>query len=114
MPLSAIHPAFLRWLDANHARFALGVEIGPRSDGALEFAFAGITHAIGGVLTDSEIEVAATYEGVRWDILVDFEAQPRRVRGGAVSPSARRRRALCSRIGNCCGPTICSSRCWSG
>jgi hypothetical protein len=53
MSHAAIHRAFLSWLDANPSRFAVELEVGRRSHGALEFAFAGINGAIEGVLASS-------------------------------------------------------------
>ena len=47
-----------------------------------EFSFAGINRAITGALTSDEVEVWVTYRRDCWDILLDVDAEPKRVPGG--------------------------------
>ena len=92
MPLSALHPAFLRRLDANHARFPLGVELG-------RGAMARLTSPSPGAPTrlsaSSRLPRSRSPELTRVcaDILVHSEAQPSRVRRRRA-PSAAGGRTL--------------------
>jgi hypothetical protein len=84
MPRRKIQRVFLNWLEQNRPRFAIDIKLGRRTDRLLEFSFAGVTPAIQGFLTTWELQVAAYYEGDCWDILIDFDAEPKRVSGGYI------------------------------
>ncbi len=95
MPRRKIQCAFLSWLEANRARFAVEIELGTRTDEVHEFSFAGINRAIRGALTTYEINVYALHADDCWDFLLSLEAEPRRIMGGGVVceaclPEARR------------------------
>jgi hypothetical protein len=82
MPRRNIQRAFLSWLEENRGRLALDITLGKRTDTLREFSFAGINPAISGALTTYEIMVFAIRDSHTWDILLDVEAEPKRVPGG--------------------------------
>jgi hypothetical protein len=84
VPRRKIQRAFLSWLEKNRLRFAIEIKLGRRTDCVLEFSFVGVNSAIEGLLNTREIEVFAMYEDECWDILVEFNAEPKRVSGGYV------------------------------
>jgi hypothetical protein len=84
MPRRKIQRAFLSWLEDNRGRLALDITLGKRTDTVQEFTFAGINPAISGALTTWEIEVWAIRDDHRWDLLLNLEAEPKRVPGGFV------------------------------
>jgi hypothetical protein len=84
MPRRKIQRAFLTWLEQSRSRFAIDVKLGRRTDRLLEFSFVGVTPGIKGFLNTREIEIFVIYEGDYWDILVDFDADPKRVLGGYI------------------------------
>lgn len=95
MPRRKIQRAFLSWLDENHDRFAIKIRLGKRTDRIQEFSFVGINSAIQGVLNTYEISIFAIYGGDWWDILADFDVDPKGAASGgyycdACSPEARR------------------------
>jgi hypothetical protein len=97
MPRRKIQRAFLSWLEENRGRFTVDIALGKRTDTVQEFSFAGINPAISGALTTYEIEVWAIRDDNRWDILLNLEAEPKRVPGERP-----------------CGRTICSKGCSYG
>jgi hypothetical protein len=80
---------FLSWLEDNRGRFTLDITLGKRTDTVHEFTFVGINPAISGALTTWEIEVWAILDDHRWDILLNLEAEPKRVPGGFVCDLCR-------------------------
>jgi len=75
MPRRRLHREFLRWLKLNRSRFAIGIQLGRRTDRALEFSFVGINPAITGILSTCEVNVNVIFEGAdidagNWDTLI--------------------------------------------
>ncbi len=95
MPRRKIQRAFLSWLEQNRSRLAIEIVLGKRTDTVQEFTFAGINRAIRGELNTYEVEVWVIYRDDCWDILLDLDAEPKRVPGGGYicdlcPPEARR------------------------
>jgi hypothetical protein len=86
MPRRRLHREFLRWLKLNRARFAIGVQLGRRTDRVLEFSFVGIHPAITGILSTCDVNVNVIFEGNdfdagHWDTLdtvLPLRTQPRK------------------------------------
>ena len=84
MPRRKIQRAFLSWLEGNRSRLAVDIVLGKRTDTVQEFTFAGINRAIRGELNTYEVEVWVIYRDDCWDILLDLDAEPKRVPGGYI------------------------------
>jgi hypothetical protein len=89
MPRRRLHREFLRWLKLNRARFAIGIQLGRRTDRRLEFSFVGIHPAITGVLSTCEVNVNVIFEGNdfdagNWDTLIWLFHGAQPVPGGYI------------------------------
>jgi len=75
-----IQRAFMAWLDANRSSFAVPVQLGRRTGKHWKIRFGGITPYVSAVLigngTQSELVVAAEWQGECWDLFASFETLP--------------------------------------
>lgn len=77
------HDAFSRCLLANRD-VADRLSLREQSDTHLTFGIVGVTVAMGITVSPFDISVSAWHEGVFWDFVVDFFADPEEVPGGYV------------------------------
>ena len=77
-----LHRAFLNWLAVNHDRFAIPLRIIEREDRFIRLGLVGIIPALEVSVTTWEINLVVRWQGDWWDMLISFEALPKRVAGG--------------------------------
>lgn len=84
LPRRRIQRAFIRWLMASRADWAIPVIVRQRRDRFLECEFHGLTTHIRVTLLNWEIVVEARLDEECWDLLAGFEGLPKRVTQGYV------------------------------
>lgn len=81
---SRIQRAFFTWLDEARPRLKQNISILLRTDRHVEFAFPSATDALRGSLNRSGLVVAVEYEATCWDLLVAYDAVPKKVADGHI------------------------------